>query len=192
MIISAVCTLPRYQPVANLKAASKMLNFLQENNIMDMAGLEGKVKSMHGKQYDMRDKLKSIERRLKVLNEHIKQVDYYLQHKTIYRKCQELKPKKQAVFAEKYRAEISLFESAERYLKGVMNGKTTLPIKAWRAEHGKLATEKNTLMQEYVLLKSEVQKVEQIRRNISGIMREEVRRTYLPKTQDKWLEIMER
>jgi len=32
----------RYQSIGNLKAAAKMLNFLQENQTMDMAGVRGK------------------------------------------------------------------------------------------------------------------------------------------------------
>lgn len=54
----------RSQSVYNLKDASNMLNFLQDNQIMDMAGLDKKFKSMIGKQSDIRDKLKPIERRL--------------------------------------------------------------------------------------------------------------------------------
>lgn len=66
-----------------------------------------------GKQFSIRDELKPIERRLTVLDEHIQQqADYY----------------------ETHRHEFTLYEAADRYLKGVMNGKTTLPIKAWQAE----------------------------------------------------------
>jgi len=168
----------RYQSISNLKVASKMLNFLQENEIKDMAGLEEKVKSMHRKQYDIRDKLKPIEHRLKTLNEHIAQTDVCLQHKSVCRQYQQLKPKNQAVFAEKHRAEISLFESAERYLKGIMNGKTVLPIKAWKAEQTKLAEQHAKLNKEYVLLKAGVQEVEQMRRGVRDIIRKDERKTH--------------
>jgi len=160
-----------YQSIANLKAASKLLNFLQENKIRDMAGLEEKVKSMYGKQFDITDKLKPVERRLKILNEHIAQADIYLQSKSLYRQYQQQKPKKQAAFSEKHHAKISLFESAERYLKGVMNGKTTLPIKAWRSERDKLAAEKNRLTKEYTLLKEEIRAIEQIKQSVANILR---------------------
>ena len=39
-----------------------MLNFLQANNIMDMAGLDEKFKSMIGEQLDIQGKLKPVER----------------------------------------------------------------------------------------------------------------------------------
>jgi len=166
----------RYQSIANLKAASKMFNFLQENEIRDMAELEKKVKSMHVNLLDIRDQLKPMERRLKTLDEHIQQADMYMEHKAVYRQYQEQKPKKQAAFAEKHREAITLFESADRYLKGVMNGRTSLPIKAWKAERAKLTTTKNRLSQDYALLKDEIGEVEQIRRSVYAVMREQPQR----------------
>ncbi len=135
----------RYQAIGDLKVAEKMLNFLTTNSIKDMAALEEKVQSMYGKQFDIRDKLKPIERRLKVLDEHIKNVDTYMQYRGIYRTYKQQKPKTQEVFADTHRMEITLYEAAERYLKGVMNGKTDLPVKAWKAERDKLAADKKRL-----------------------------------------------
>jgi transcriptional accessory protein Tex/SPT6 len=117
-----------------------MLNFLQENGIMDMTGLDAKVRSMHEKQIEIRDRIKPAERRLKTLDEHIEQAENYMQYKAVYRQYKELTPKKQAAFAEKHRMEVTLFETAERYFKGIMNGKATLPIKAWKAERDKLVS----------------------------------------------------
>ena len=42
------------------------------------------------------------------------------------------------------------------YLKGVMNGKTALPVKAWKAEYAKLTAERETLNRRYLALKDEV------------------------------------
>ena len=44
------------QSLYNLKDAAKMLNFLQANNIMDMAGLDEKFNSMIGEQLDIQGK----------------------------------------------------------------------------------------------------------------------------------------
>lgn len=43
--------------------------------------------------------------------------------------------------------EQALFVAAHSYLKDVMNGKTTLPVKAWKAEYAKLTAERKTLNQ---------------------------------------------
>ena len=175
----------RYQSISNLKAASKMLNLLQENKIKDIGGLEEKVRSMYKKQFDIRDELKPIERRLKTLDEHIQQATVYMQHKAVYRQYQELKPKKQPSFAKRHYMEISLFESAERYLKGVMKGKNILPLKAWKAEHIKLAAQRNELNQAYALLKTEVQEVEKIRRGIRDIIDKRTQKAHPQQVQDK-------
>ena len=165
----------RYRSISNLKAAANILNFLTSNNIMDMAGLEEKIKSMYGRQFVINDKLKRTERRLKTLDEHIKQADNYFEFKEIYEKYKQQKPKKQDAFYESHRRELMLYEYAERYLTGVMNGKTTLPTKKWKAEREALTAERSQLYREYVSLKTEVDEVYKIQRSIKDIMREEAR-----------------
>ena len=48
--------------------------------------------------------------------------------------------------------------AAKDYLKGVMNGKTTMPTKAWKAKQAKLISEQKTLIQRYLSRKEEVKK----------------------------------
>ena len=107
------------QSLYNLKDAANMLNFLQRNQIKDMAGLDEKFKSMIGEQLDIQGKLKPIDRRLATLKKHIEQADLYM----------DCKGKKKLTESEQI-----LFTAARNYLKGVMNGKTALPIKAWKLE----------------------------------------------------------
>ena len=148
------------QSLYNLKDAANMLNFLQTNNIMDMAGLDEKFKSMIGDQLDIQGKLKPIERRLDTLKKHIEQADLYM----------DCKGKKKLTESEQI-----LFTAARNYLKGVMNGKTALPIKAWKLEYNKLLAERKTLNQRYVALKDEVKEAEQIRKSVYNILRREQR-----------------
>ena len=152
----------RYQSIGNLKTAAKMLNFLQENQIMDMVGLGEKVKDMYGRQLDIRDGLKPVERRLKVLDEHIKQADIYRKHK-----------------GNKARTESEgiLFAAAKKYITDHLNGHGKIPYQSWKAERNKLTAERNRLNQEYVSLKGEIKEVEQIRKSVDTIMRDENRRT---------------
>ncbi len=159
----------RYQAIGNLKAAAKMLNFLQQNQIMDMAGLDGQFKSMIGEQIDIRDKLKPIDRRLKTLTEHIGQADIYLKYKE----------KKALTVSEQ-----TLFTAANTYLKGVMNGKTTLPTKAWKAEYAELTDKRKILNQRYVALKDKVREAEQIRKSVYSILRQEQREQQTHRAQD--------
>ena len=69
--------------------------------------------------------------------------------------------------------ELTHYEAAERYLNAVMNGKTGIPLKAWKSECDKLNGEKKQLTQQYHALKDEVKEVEQIRRNVYSILKEE-------------------
>lgn len=163
----------RYTTIHNLKAAANMLNFLTANGIKDMAGLEEKVMDMYGEQRSISEKLKPIDRRLKTLDEHIANAEKYMQYRSIYKQYKQQKPKKQEAFYESHRMELTHYESAARYLGGVMNGRTTLPTKAWKAERDKLKAERQQLSHRYDKLKNEVKEVEQIRRNVYSILREE-------------------
>ena len=157
------------QSLYNLKDAANMLNFLQQNRIMDMAGLDEKFKSMIGEQMDIREKLKPIDRRLATLKKHIGQADIYFKYKG----------KKRLTESEQI-----LFTAAKDYLKGVMNGKTSIPTKAWKTEYATLTAERKTLNQRYVSLKEEVKEAEQIRKSVYSILRQEQREQAPRRTQD--------
>ena len=165
----------RYGQIRNLKAAANVFNFLHENNITDMAGLQEKVSEMYGKQMDIGGRLNRIDRRMKTLDEHIRQAGYYQEHRELYSQYQQIKrPKRQAVFKEKNYTGIALFEAAKRYLDANLNGHA-LPLKSWKEERDKLYVECNMLNREYVSLKQEVKEMETIRRSVDNILRESAR-----------------
>ena len=58
-----------------------MLNFLQANDIMDMAGFDEKFKTMIGEQLDIQGKLKPVGRQLATLKKHLEQIDIYFKYK---------------------------------------------------------------------------------------------------------------
>ena len=173
-----------YTAVNSLKAAAKMLNFLQENQIVDMDGLTEKMAGMFGEQREIAEKLKPIDRRLKTLEGHISNAERYLQYRDIYRKYKQQKPKKQEAFYEAHRMELTHFEAAERYLNDVMNGRTGIPLKAWKAEQEKLTAERKELSLRYLALKDEVKEAEQIRKGVYSILRQENRKEQPTHKQD--------
>jgi hypothetical protein len=171
-------TQSHFGKVRNLKTASQLLIFMQENGIHDMAGLERKLKEMMAHQSEVRGKLTPIDRRLKTLNEHIEQAETYLKHKDIYKMYKQEKPRKQDAFRQQFPAEITLYEAAAHYLKGVMNGRTTLPIKAWKKEREALLAEKKELSKFYVSMKDELAMIDRIRKSARELMPpQEPRRT---------------
>lgn len=68
-----------------------------------------------------------------------------------------------------------LFMAARYYLKGVMNGYSSLPVKAWKSEYAELTAEQRTLNQRYLALKDEIKEAEQIRKSVYSILRQEQR-----------------
>ena len=195
--------------VHNLKSAAQMLNFLTSNNIQDMAGLDEKFSSMIGQQLAIGNKLKPVERRLKTLDEHIRQSENFKsgrRHKTQYDK---LYAEYQALanlsgfgvkrnaqkaldsaneYYETHRPQITLYESAERYLRDVLQGrfdaKKLPPITKWTEERAKLTADMQSLAHDYRVLKSEVGEAERIRRSVYNIMSAERRREQPQRARD--------
>ena len=66
-----------------------------------------------------------------------------------------------------------MYESAERYIKGVLNGRDKIPLPAWQKERTALTAERKQLNAEYFILKDEVGKVEKISRSVQDILHEE-------------------
>jgi hypothetical protein len=160
---------------ADLKTASQILIFIQANNIYEMEGLRKTVGNTVGRQTAIGGKLNKMDRRMKTLDEHIRQSGVYAECKPFYDQYRQTKPKKQAAYYETHRDKIVLFEAAERYIKGVMNGRPGLPVREWKTERAKLTAERKTLSQEYFKLKEEVRQAEIIRRNVEDVMREDLR-----------------
>ncbi|GHU57242.1 hypothetical protein AGMMS49975_22380 [Clostridia bacterium] len=161
-----------WQHLADLKNASKILIFLQDNDITEVAQLGEKMKKIIGQTFVIGDKIKPVERRIKTLNEHINQAEIYNKHKAIYKKYNSIKPKNQADFYENNRAAITLYEAAKKYLDNNLNGHT-LPLKSWKAEREELTAELAQLSREYRKLKEEVKEVETIRRGVESVVGKE-------------------
>ena len=188
----------RYYAIGNLKVAASLLNFLTANGITDMAGLERKVTEIHNQFDRVRANLNKVERRAKTLDEHLRQSGNYkeyrgykAQYEKLYAQYKTLekskgfgagrKAQKALDAANEYyeanRPQIAMYENAERYLREVLQGrfdpKKLPPITAWTEERGKLNAEQKQLSREYHKLKDEVKKVEQVRKGVYEIVREE-------------------
>lgn len=160
----------RWQKIADLKTRASVLVFLQGNNITDMAQLVDKVTHINEEFHKVSQKIQAAERRLDTLAQHLAQCENYKTHKAVYDKYKQLDPKNHDAFYEKHSGEIQRYESAKQYLDAVMNGRTPIPIKAWKEEQAKLTAEKYTLFDEYYQLKDETRNVEVLRRGAEKIM----------------------
>jgi predicted nucleic acid-binding Zn-ribbon protein len=181
-----------------LNDASQMLIFLQHNNIQDLADLDKKVDSMSSQVRAMGKKLNDTERRIKALDEHLMHSSNYKEYRKIKVRYEKLyaeyktAKKETGLFAERkakkaletaneyyndHRAEIAMFDKAEEYLRGVLQGrydpKKSPPVAMWQNERAAKTAEKKALYTEYYALKDETQKVEQIRRSVADILHSE-------------------
>jgi hypothetical protein len=159
----------RYAKIHDLKSAALLLNYLQSNRIATLPELQERITEFYGRLSDVSEKLKPIERRLKTLDEHIKYSEVYGKNHKVYEQFKAQKPKNREAFYITYRAEITLYEAAARYLKDHLYGRTQIPLKAWQTERIKLTAEKSKLNSEYQTLKSEIKGVETIRKYAEDI-----------------------
>ena len=122
--------------------------------------------------YDTSKKIKTAERRLDTLNNHFMHYDNYKKHKSFHDDYKKLKGRKAEVFYDKHHEKILSYEAAKNYLDGVMNGRTTIPIKTWQAEYEQLTADKFALCEDFYKLKDETHYVELLRRSTENLMRE--------------------
>jgi len=194
-VISDILTRQGRSGLTRLKAASEFFNFLQRNEIYDIAGLEIKVNAMHGKLNSASAELKKVERRIDTLKEHIRQSGYFKEHRKLKRQhdkmyaeytatkketgfLAERKAKKllEAAndFYEANRTGLTLYDAAEKYLRNVLqerlDPKMLPPITKWREEFAEKTAAKESLYREYNSLKGETYKVEKIRAGVKFIM----------------------
>jgi ATP-dependent exoDNAse (exonuclease V) alpha subunit len=175
----------QWKKIASLQTSAKLLFFMQNNSITDMAQLADKVKKINNEFYDVAKSIKAVDRRIETLTEHLAQYEIRKQNKAVYEKYNAIQPAladkilrrdPKADFYEKHGKEIRQFESAKDYFGGGMNGRTKIPIKEWKAEHEKLTAERFNLCESYYRLKDEVHNVEILRKGAEEIMREETQR----------------
>ena len=160
----------RAKKIANLKALANVVNFLKENNISSIDQLTDKVASMHQQRYDLAGTVKKQERRISTLDKHIEQAELNKRTLPIYRQYISLDPKKQATFKERYAAEIRQYEESHQYLTAVLNGRTKVPEKEWRAERDQLLRERYELVEQYYELKEDVRNTETLCRHAGKLM----------------------
>ncbi len=103
------------------------------------------------------------------------QAEKYLKHKDTYKAYTKLKKNKQDNFYNEHTAEIILFESAKKYLKEHLGESKTLAISKWKSEVDTLKKEKNSLYNQIIDIRKEVEQAESVRSCIKQLQEEEKR-----------------
>jgi len=205
----------QWQRIRNLKTSAKVLNFLVSNKITDMDEFCNKVVQIHERLRDVSTDIQKTERRLDTLVTHLAHVENLKTHKAVYQKYKSLAPKtdpvalnsinpftkskatkehevatkKQDAYYDKHVDEIQVYETAKRYLDGMMNSREKLPTKEWQDEQKTLLAKRYGLCENYYIIKDEIKSVETLRRSVENLMQEDLQaqKTQMPRTQDKAL-----
>lgn len=172
----------RYGKIRDLKAYAKAVSFIQSKNITTLVQLQEVVSDMKKRYWNINGEIKQTEKLLHERKELIDQAEKYIKHRPTYKAYMQTKPKKQEEFYERNRAALTLYQSAERYLKENLGSNTTLKLKAWKDEVAALTSEKDSLYDEIHRLKAEVQEAEAVKKCVEQAVQPEQTRA---KTQSK-------
>ena len=181
--------------LTRLKNGAEIFSFLMRNKVYSMEDLEKKVNAMQSNINSMRSDLRKVERRIDTLKEHLRHSGNFKAYRKRKTKYEELYSQYQAArklkgfgterkaqkaldaaneYHELYRSEIAMFESADKYLRDVLQNrfdpKKLPPISKWQNELAKKIIEKDLLYREYHTLKDEATKVEKIQRSVKEIL----------------------
>lgn len=131
--------------VTNLKRMAETLIYIQEHGYDTREVLESELARAKAETDLSRKSLKKTEERLKDVNEQIHYTGQYLANKAVYR--QFLKAKDKGRFRREHAAEITLYETAARFLKEKAASDTDSPIPGKLPSLKLLKEEKSELIQ---------------------------------------------
>ncbi|EIC94306.1 MobA/MobL family protein [Lachnoanaerobaculum saburreum F0468] len=156
----------------DLEKYVKSYQFLKEKNIASLSELKESIVILRDKNYKTTRAIKDTEKKIDGKVQLIDQAEKYLKHKDIYKVYTKLKKNKQDTFYNEHTAEISLFESAKKYLKEHLGESKTLNISKWKSEVITLRKEKDSLYSQIIDLRKEVEQAESVRNCIEKLLQE--------------------
>ena len=163
----------RQHATDELKTIAAAVNYLSEHGISNLDELDASLSSVSDKAFSIREGMKTAEQRMKELQKLMEYGRNYQTYKPIQDEYRQIRWKgKQEKFAEARRAELTLWDAANRYLHAHLpEGVKTLPISAWEKEYTALKAQREA---EYDTLKetrAEVAELQKIRRCVDIALR---------------------
>lgn len=142
------------------------------------------ISALRDKNYKTTRAIKDTEKKTNDKVELIDQAEKYLKHKDTYKAYTKIKKSKQEDFYNEHTAEIILFESAKKYLKEHLGDNKTLNIFKWKSEVANVKKEKNSLYNQILEIREEVEQAEKVKTCI-----EQLQEHSKQLTQVKWNEL---
>ena len=160
-----------------LKTIAAAVNYLSEHGISNLDELDASLSSVSDKAYSIREGMKTAEERMKKLQKLIEYGKNYTEYKPIHDELKKLQngwTNKRDKYEEAHRAELTLWDAANRYLHAHLpEGVKTLPISAWEKEYTAIKAQREA---EYDTLKetrAEVAELQKIRKCVDIALKAE-------------------
>ena len=165
----------RQHATDELKTIAAAVNYLFEHGISNLDELDASLSSVSDKAYSIREGMKTAEQRMKELQKLIEYGKNYTEYKPIHDELKKLQngwTNKRDKYEEAHRAELTLWDAANRYLHANLpKGTKTLPIAEWEQEYADLKTQRDS---DYTKLKdtrTEVAELQKIRKCVDIALR---------------------
>lgn len=154
--------------LSNLQQMAKTVAYVQEHGYDTQDSLQTAFSEVQSHTADMRKALRSTEQKLKEVNEQIHYTGQYLANKSIY--SQFLKSKNKKSFRQEHQTEITLYETARKFLKEQANGGKLPSMKSLKAEKEKLSALKDSQYQAYQNLRGYEKELKTVCTNVDVIL----------------------
>ena len=156
-----------------LKTIAAAVNYLSEHGISNLDELDASLSSVSDRAYSIRAGMKTAEERMKELQKLLEHGRNYQTYKPIQDEYRQIRWKgKQEKFAEARRAELTLWDAANRYLHANLpKGTKTLPIAEWEQEYADLKTQRDSDYTKLKETRADVSELQKIRRCVDIALR---------------------
>lgn len=149
-----------------LKAISKAVNLLSEKGIYTLEELDAALSAVHDKASEICGVMKPMEARIKQLQKLIEQAQNFQKTQPIHDEYRQIRWKgKREKFAEAYRAELAIWNAANRYLRATLPDMKLTP-KAWQTELAALTAENEAEYAKLKVQREEVVELQKVRRYV--------------------------
>ena len=162
---------------AELKTIAQTVNYLSEHGISTLDELDASLSSVSEEAYSIREGMKTAEQRMKELQKLIEYGKNYTKYKPVHDQLKNLKngwTSKRDKYEEAHRAELALWDAANRYLHAKLPKETkTLPIAAWEQEYSDIKTQRDTDYTKLKATRAEVAELQKIRKCVDIALKAE-------------------
>ena len=154
--------------LSNLQRMARTVAYIQEHGYNTAEDLESAYEDAKRHATGMRKALRSTEKKLKQVNEKIHYTGQYLANKSIYRQFINSRNKKK--FRQEHSAELTLYESARKFLKEQSTDGKLPSMKLLKEEKEKLTARKASQKDAYRNLREYEKELNTVRTNIRSFM----------------------